>query len=282
MTFSRSHIGAFCTAALLAAVTACSSSSSSTAPATVKIDGSTALQPLVEQAAADYSAKHPEVKIVVNGGGSAKGIFDASNHSVDIGDSDVEAALPALVDHPVAVNAFAVVTGPNAGVQTLSKAQIAKIFDKSVTNWKQLGGHDQAIVLINRPLGSGTRKVFSMYFLGGREPNNGGSTLDSSTDVAQKVKNTAGAVSYVALSYANRYNVPVIHVDGVAPTVDNIRNRSYAFWAYEHMYTTANSSPAADAFIDYLRSDDGVIDRLGFIAIKDVAKASLSTPSTTQ
>lgn len=282
MTFSRSLIGAFLAAAILASAAGCSSSSSSNAPATIKIDGSTALQPLVEQAAADYSAKHPEVKIVVNGGGSAKGIFDASNHSVDIGNSDVDAALPALVDHAVAVNAFAVVVGPNTGVQTLSKAQIAKIFDKAVTNWKQLGGHDQVIVLINRPLGSGTRKVFSTYFLGGREPDTGAMTLESSTQVAQKVKNTPGAVSYVALSYANRFNVPVVSVNGVAPTVDNIRNRSYAFWAYEHMYTTAKSSPAADAFIDYLRSDDGVIDRLGFIAIKDVAKASLSSPSTTQ
>lgn len=280
MTLSRLVIAAFSTLSLSATLTACSGGSNSGNPqSSLTIDGSTALQPLVTQAAADYMAKHPDVKIDVRGGGSAKGIFDASNHSVDVGDSDVDAAVPDLIDHPVAVAAFTIVHGPNTGVESLSKEQVAKIFNKSYTNWKQLGGHDQAIVLFNRPLGSGTRKVFATFFLDGHEPNNGAAALESSGDVAQKVKNTPGALSYVVMSYAQKFNVPVIKIGGVAPSIANIRNKTYGFWAYEHMYTSPKSSPAAEAFIDYVKSDDGAIDRLGFIAIKDVANADLTTPS---
>lgn len=263
---------------VLCAIVACSGNAGN-APTTLTVDGSTALQPLVTQAAADYAAKHPEVTIDVKGGGSAKGIFDVSSHSVDIGDSDVDAAAADLTDHQVAVVAFAVVHGPNAGVESLTIPQIASIFNGKVTNWKQLGGHDQPIAVVNRPLGSGTRRVFSTVFMGGREPSNVGTIIDSSEQVSAKVKNTAGAVSYVGLSYATKYNLPMIAVGGVVASIPNIRNRSYGFWSYEHMYTTAKSSPAAEAFIDYVRSDDAIIDKLGFIAIKDVAKSAIAAPS---
>ncbi|MBV8723622.1 MAG: substrate-binding domain-containing protein, partial [Candidatus Eremiobacteraeota bacterium] len=166
-----------------------------------------------------------------------------------------------------------------SGVELLTKDQIAKIFEKGFTNWEQLGGHDQAIVLFNRPLGSGTRKVFSTFFLSGREPENGAAVLETSDQVAQKVKNTPGALSYVALSYASKFNVPVVAIGGVTPSLANIGNKSYGFWTYEHMYTSSKSSPAAESFIDYVKSDDGAIDRLGFIAIKDVAKSGATGAS---
>jgi phosphate transport system substrate-binding protein len=275
----RPLIVAFTCSAATLALSACSGSSGGPSQTTVTVDGSTALQPLVTQAAIDYMAKHPDVKIDIKGGGSAKGIFDASAHSVDIGDSDVDAAVPDLTDHQVAVAAFAIVSGPNTGVKSLSTSQISEIFTGKVTNWSQVGGRDQKIAVFNRPLGSGTRKVFSTVFLGGREPDNKGEILQTSEAVAQKVKNTPGSISYVALSYATKFNVPPVDVAGVTPSVANIHAKKYPFWSYEHMYTTSKSSPAAGAFIDYVRSDDGAIDSLGFIAIKDVARLASSAPS---
>jgi len=268
----------FICGALAVTIAGCGGGGGSSSQATVTVDGSTALQPLVTQAATDYMAKHPDVKIDIKGGGSAKGIFDVSSHSVDIGDSDVDAAVPDLMDHQVAVNAFAVIAGPNTGVKSLTKAQIADVFAGKVTNWSQVGGHDQKVTIINRPLGSGTRKVFSNYFLAGREPDNKGQVVESSEQVAQKVKNTPGAISYVGMSYATKFNVQSVAVDGATPSVANIHAKKYGFWSYEHMYTTSKSNPAAEAFIDYVRTDDAVIDQLGFIAIKDVASLSSAEP----
>jgi phosphate transport system substrate-binding protein len=256
----------------MVAFVACSSSASSQTAATIKVDGSTALQPLVAQAAADYMAKNPGVTIDVAGGGSAKGIFDASNHTVDIGDSDVPASSMDLSDHEVAVAAFAVVTGPNTGVTSLTKAQIASIFSGAVKNWKALGGHDQPVFVVNRALGSGTRRVFTTYMMAGKEPAQIGTSIDTSEEVAKAVKNQAGAISYVSLSFAQKYTMPTVAIAGIAPSIAHIRSGQYGFWSYEHMYTGKQSSPATEAFIASVKDDNAAIDQLGFVALKDLAK----------
>lgn len=269
MTISRS-LSSFIIVAVLAA---CSQSSSSQA-STITASGSTALQPLVEQAAQDYMASHPNLKIDVSGGGSGQGIKDVASGAVDIGDSDVDASVANLDDHQVAVIAFAVVVGPNVGIDSLSRSQIADVFNGKIANWKQVGGHDQPVVLIFRKPGSGTRHVFSSYFLGGAESKGNGTVEDSSQKVAQRVKNTAGAISYVGYSYARQYNVPIMRIDGVEPSIANVKNHSYGFWSYEHMYTATNPSAAIEGFIEFVKNDDAVLDKLGFFAIKDVAEVA--------
>jgi phosphate transport system substrate-binding protein len=254
-----------------AAVAACGTASGS--KTTITVAGSTALQPLVEAAAAEYMAAHPGVQVEVDGGGSGKGVFEVTNHTVDIGDSDVPAKAPELDDHQVATVAFALVHGPNVGVESLTKAQIAGIFSHAYTNWKQVGGHDQAILVVNRPLGSGTRQSFTTLIMDGKEPAQVGAVVDSSEALAKGVKNQAGAIGYVAASYAAKFTAPIIAIAGARPTIADIRNGTYRFWTYEHMYTSSQSSPESQDFIKYVQSDDGAIDRLGFIAIKDVAKA---------
>ncbi|MDP9111781.1 MAG: substrate-binding domain-containing protein, partial [Candidatus Eremiobacteraeota bacterium] len=191
-------------AALAASLAGCggSSTSTSTSGATsgsLKVAGSTALLPLIKQASADYQAAHSDVKISVSGGGSRVGITQAAQGVIDIGDSDIPpAGEPSLVDHHVAVVTFGVVTHPAAGVKNLSLAQIRGIFSGTVKNWKEVGGSDQAITIVNRPRSSGTRAVFVAKLMGGTQPSAAGLTQDSSGTVATIVAQTPGAVSYVS------------------------------------------------------------------------------------
>ena len=143
---------------------ASSSSSSSSAPAKqskILAVGSTALQPLVEQAAKQYQTDNPKAEITVQGGGSGAGLSQVAAGSVTIGNSDIFAQekkdLKAddLVDHQVAVVAIAPVVNKDAGVKNISTQQLIDIFQGKITNWKDVGGKDQQIVLINRAQGSG-------------------------------------------------------------------------------------------------------------------------------
>ena len=233
----------------------------------VTVSGSSALLPLAKDAAQKFKAKNDQVSITLNAGGSGTGLKQVSEGSVDIGNSDVfakeklpEAKVAELVDHKVAVTVMAPVVSKEIGtnVKSLTKAQLQDIFTGKVTNWKDVGGPDEAVVLITRPSTSGTRALFTKYALDGKEElaNKSMETDDSGT-LVQTVSQTKGAIGYLALSYLmNNNTVTPLAIDGVEPTLDNVYNGKYPVWGYEHMYTKGEATGAVKAFIDFIMSKD--------------------------
>ena len=230
--------------------------------------GSTALLPLVKQSASDYSTKHPDVKINVSGGGSFVGIAQASSGAADMGDSDVLAPGNAgLTDHRVAVVGFAIAANPSAGVENLSPKQIRDVFSGRVTNWNQVGGKDQQIVVINRPRTSGTRFVFNATIMGTSKISETGLTEDSSGAVITMVSTTPGSVTYVSRGYAAGKPVTVLKIGGVAPTDEAIQTGKYPVWSYEHIFTKGQSKPEVEAFINYIATSTDTLEKLGYIPL---------------
>jgi phosphate transport system substrate-binding protein len=237
-------------------------------PGNISVAGSTAMLPLVKQAAVEYQAKHGNVKISVAGGGSRVGITQVAQKGVDIGNSDIPAAnQPSLVDHQVAVVTFGIAVNPKSGVKILTTQQIRRIFSGAVTNFKQVGGADQQITLINRPRSSGTRAVFVQKILGGKEPTESGLTQDSSGTVATMVAQTPGAISYVAMSYIKPGQQAAVSIDGVAPTDANVSGGKYPYWSYEHMLTNGQPSAQVADFINYVKTDNALLKQLGFMPV---------------
>jgi phosphate transport system substrate-binding protein len=233
--------------------------------------GSTALLPLVKQSAVEYEAMHPDIKISVSGGGSFVGIDQTAAGTIDLGDSDVIAPGSAgLTDHKVAVVGFGIIVNPSADVSNLSPGQIRDIFAGRVYDWKQVGGADQAIVVINRTTSSGTRNVFNTTVMGVSKIAEGGLTVDSSGSVVTTVATTPGSISYVALGYTKDKPVTVVKVNGVAPTADTIRTGKYPIWSYEHIFTKGSGNAAAEAFIKYIENNHNAIDSLGFISVSSM------------
>ncbi len=255
-------------ALLLAACGSSQSGSSGTAgnPGSISISGSTALLPLVKQAAVDYQSAHANVKISVAGGGSRVGITQAAQRAVDIGDSDIPAqGEPSLVDHRVAVVTFGIIVNPQTGVKNLSTAQLRGIFSGKITNWGQAGGRGGPITVINRPRSSGTRAVLVQNILGGHEPSESGLTQDSSGTVAATVAQTPGAISYVGMAYVKPGAQIAISIDGVAPADANVLSGRYKYWSFEHMYTNGQPSAQVAGFIQYVTNDNALLGRLKFI-----------------
>ncbi|MBV9150137.1 MAG: phosphate ABC transporter substrate-binding protein [Candidatus Eremiobacteraeota bacterium] len=238
------------------------------------IAGSTALLPLVKESAQSYQSSHSSVKISVSGGGSYVGISQAMSKSVDIGDSDVLApGNSGLRDHKVAVVGFSVVVNPATGVTALSKKQIRDIFSGRVTNWKDVGGKDVAITVINRPRSSGTRAVFNATLMGASKIAEGGQVEDSSGQVVTTVGTLPGAVSYVAFAYAKGKNVNMVKIDHVAASDDNVQSGRYPFWSYEHMFTHSGSPREAEDFIGYVSRNKDTLEKLGYIPISNMKVA---------
>jgi phosphate transport system substrate-binding protein len=239
-----------------------SSSTASALSGSINISGSSALQPLVQAAADSYKATNPNVSITVNAGGSGTGLQNVSDKTVDIGNSDVFAQeklskdkASALTDHIVCVVGVAAVTNPQVGVESVTKQQLVDIFTGKTTNWKQVGGKDQKIVIINRPKSSGTRSLFKKYALDGKDETTGHAlTEDNSGTLKQNVAQTPGSIAYLALSYLSGDTVKALSVDGVKPTYDNIYSGKYGIWGYEHMYTNGEAAGAVKSFLDYMKS----------------------------
>ncbi|MGB9678666.1 MAG: phosphate ABC transporter substrate-binding protein [Thermoanaerobacteraceae bacterium] len=241
---------------------------------TVVAVGSTALQPLAEEAAKLFMQKYPNVTVTVQGGGSGTGLTQVSQGGADIGDSDIFAEeksgidAKALVDHKVAVVGFGVVVNKDVTVDSLNQQQLIDIFTGKITNWKDVGGQDEKIVIINRPASSGTRATFKKVVLKGQEEAQGiALTEDSSGAVKKAVADTKGAISYLGFAYLDN-TVKTLKYDGVEATAQNIIDGKYPIWSYEHMYTKGEPTGAVKAFLDFMMSDEvqkGPLVKLGFI-----------------
>ncbi len=228
------------------------------------MDGSSALAPLAQLAADDLKKTNPKISITVSAGGSGQGLKDVLAKTVDIGNSDVFAAekltsgADKLVDHQVCIIGVAAVVNQSVTVKNVTTDQLVQIFTGKVTNWNQVGGKDQKIVLINRPTSSGTRALFKKYALKGQTEASGKAlSQDDSGILAQMVAQTPGAIGYLALSYTTgKSDLNLLSIDGNAPTYDNIYAGKYNVWGYEHMYTNGEATGLAKTFIDYIKSSD--------------------------
>ena len=240
-------------------------SSTASVSGSITGSGSSALLPLAKDAAEKFKELHPEVSITLNGGGSGTGLKQVADGSVDIGNSDVaaetkldKAVAEGLVDHKVCVVTMAPVVNKDIAstVKSLTKQQLTDIFTAKITNWKEVGGPNEEIVLITRPSTSGTRALFKEFALGGaEEASNKSLETDDSGTLLQSIKDNKGAIGYVALSYlVNNKDVATVAIDGVEPTLENTYNGKYPVWGYEHMYTKGEAKDAVKAFLDFIMS----------------------------
>ncbi|ASZ06957.1 MULTISPECIES: phosphate ABC transporter substrate-binding protein PstS family protein [Enterococcus] len=239
--------------------------------------GSSALQPLVETVAESYQTENPGKFVNVQGGGSGTGLSQVQSGAVDIGNSDLFAEeksgidAKALVDHKVAVVGITPIVNKKVGVSAISMEELKKLFTGEIKNWKELGGKDQAVVILNRASGSGTRSTFEKWVLDGESAIQA-QEQDSSGMVRQIVADTPGAISYVAFSYVTD-EVATLKIDGVEPTDENVTTNEWTIWAYEHMYTKGKPTELTDEFLAYILSDEiqnNIVGELGYIPVSQM------------
>jgi phosphate transport system substrate-binding protein len=232
---------------------------------TVRSSGSSALQPLVNAAKEQFEIQNRSISIEVSAGGSRKGLADVASGAVHIGNSDIFAPEDMksahLVDHKVAAVAFAAMANKgsfNATISALTIDQLAKVFTGAFKDWKEVGGTSQPIVVINRAPGSGTRTVFGNVVLGGDRFVEA-ATEDNSGALVAKLRQTKGAISYLAFSFQDDALLTIslkTEAGIVAPTADNVASGKWPIWSYEHMYTKGDPTGAARRFLDFVLSSD--------------------------
>ncbi|MDD6211932.1 MAG: phosphate ABC transporter substrate-binding protein [Clostridiales bacterium] len=240
----------------------------------IAMAGSTSMEKLANAVAEEFQAAYTGVTVTAEFNGSSAGIEALLNGSVDIGNSsrslsDDEKAAGA-VENIVAIDGIAVVTDTSNTAADLTKEQLAQIYTGEIQNWSEVGGADEAIVVVGRESGSGTRDAFE-EILGVKDECQYANELDSTGAVMAKVASTAGAIGYVSLDVLDD-SVKTLSLDGVEPTVDTIKEGSYFLQRPFVMATKGEISEqneAVQALFSWIQSDEGkaVVNSVGLITV---------------
>lgn len=223
------------------------------------IEGSTSTQKIFQELIDTYTAKNPKVEIEYTGDGSGAGIKAAIGGTTDIGTSSRaikdEEKSQGLEVYQFAEDAIAIIVNPANQVKDLTKEQIAKIYTKEITNWKDVGGSDATIVVTARDAASGTREAFETIF-DMKDKVKADQESASTGEVKTVVAQNPNAIGYISLAYSDN-TVKNIVIDGMVASTDNVKNGSYTIKRPFVMVTKGKPEELEQAFIDYIFSDEG-------------------------
>ncbi|HHV09235.1 MAG TPA: phosphate ABC transporter substrate-binding protein [Clostridiales bacterium] len=241
----------------------------------ITLAGSTSMEKIANAAAEAFMEKYPDVIVTPQFTGSSAGIEALLAGTVDIGNSsrnlkDTEISSGA-VENIVAIDGIAVITDKSNAVADLTKDQLVQIFTGAITNWSELGGNSQPIVVIGREAGSGTRGAFE-ELLEIEDACKYSNEINSTGGVMAKVASTPGAIGYVSLDVVDD-SVGAMKLDGVEPTEENIKAGSYLLSRPFVMATKgaiADQKELVQAFLNYMLSAEGqeLVKSVGLITVE--------------
>ena len=241
----------------------------------ISMVGSTSMEKLANALSEAFMEEYPDVTVTAEFVGSGAGIEAVTNGTADIGNSsrslkDEEKAA-GVVENVVAIDGIAVCVDPANEVADLTKEQLTNIYNGTVTNWKEVGGADEPIIVIGREAGSGTRGAFE-ELVDLKDACKYANELDSTGAVIAKVASTPGAIGYASLDALDD-SVKALSLEGVEATAENIKAGNYFLSRPFVMATKGEISEQNDlvqAWFDFVLGDEGqqIASEVGLITVK--------------
>lgn len=247
----------------------CTTSNSSNV---ISTDGSTSMEKLIGYLSEGYMEENNGIKVTYNPTGSGSGIKAVQSESCNIGLSSRELKdeeKSDLESVAVAIDGIAMIVNPENPIGNLSIEQISALFKGEITNWKDLGGENAAVVLIGREAASGTRDGFESI-TDTVDKCKYSQELTSTGDVIQTVSSNPNAIGYASLA-SIKDNVKVLSVEDIYPSKETIQSGKYKLQRNFLFVIKKNAelSDAAKDFFIYVTSGnaDELIEKAGAIPV---------------
>jgi len=246
----------------------------------VTISGSSTVMPLAEAAAEVFNAEQHEYVVSVTAGGTGAGILGIVERKYDIAmasraltEEEKQRSGDNFQEFAVALDGISLAVSDEiylAGVRSLSREQVRKIYSGDITNWKRVGGPDEEIYVIAREEGSGTRYDFNEAVLGSRVAETPGvdTVANGGAEVKTAISGSDRAIGYLGFNYLGG-GVRAIAFDGIMPNYENIKLDIYEMQRHLYFYTFGDPTPGAREFIDFVQGPEGqkIAAEEGFIPI---------------
>ena len=249
-----------------------------------KIKGSDTVLPLTQKEAEVYMKKNPNTSIMVTGGGSGVGISALMSNTTDIAQASRSLKLDekmklndagkAFKETIIAYDALAVIVNPANKVTKLTREQLEGIFTGKITNWKQVGGDDNKIVVYSRETSSGTYEFFKEHVLNKKNYATSALLMPATGAIVQSISQTKGAIGYVGLAYIEK-TVKAIDVSYdkgktfVTPNVANAKSKKYPITRPLYYYYLAKTEKTISPFVKFVLSAEGqkLVQEEGYVPI---------------
>jgi phosphate transport system substrate-binding protein len=244
----------------------------------IQIKGSDTMVNLGQAWAEKYMETNPTDFVAVTGGGSGTGLSSLISGTCDIAMSsrnikEKEIALAKQKginpnEIKLALDGLAVVVNPNNPVSKLTIDQLAGIFTGRITNWKEVGGNDEKIVILSREVSSGTHVYFKEHVLRKNDPNSteefapNALMLSSSQAIADEVAGNSAAIGYYGMGYISKKQKPLAIAkdeksEYETPTIENVINGKYPISRPLFVYTNGTPEGLVKKFVDFCLSKEG-------------------------
>jgi phosphate transport system substrate-binding protein len=235
--------------------------------------GSTTLQPLAHKLGESFTEQYPDIELDIAAGGSTVGIKAIHDGTVDIGMASrslKHEEAEGIEQHQVAVDVIALVVHTSNPVDDLGQDQLRDIYMGRITNWREVGGEDESILVIARGKNSGTRGAFDEIVLDKEEP--AAPNLKEAVtagDMAAMVADNPNSIGYVGFGNLEP-DIKMIAIDGVIPYEETARDGSYALTRPLLFLTGPLTQPLASRFTDFALSDEGqqIVINSGWVPAK--------------
>lgn len=290
-TGARGRAAWVATALVVLAACGRSDSASGGAGTTLKVSGSTTVNPIAVGAA--EALRKEGLRITVDSqGGSAGGIAQLGRGQVDVAMSSKPLSAEdrsrfAGVDFvatEVGQDAVGIVVRREVyerGVRNLTRDQARAVFEGRVTNWRQVGGPDLGVFVYDKEPGRGTREQLDAYLYGpdATPPpppdSDTFAVVGGNEETRAKLVSTPGSVAPLSTSFIEgRRELAAVSLDGVEPTAANVGSGRYPMARPLFLVTDGPPSGATKRFVDFVLSGRGqaLVREYGFLTRADLGR----------
>lgn len=236
---------AWITAAVaLVLATGCKSEKSEQAASKLTLSGASTLAPLVSEVAKRFEKKNPGTRVDVQMGGSSRGVLDARQGLVDIGmvSRDLKPDESDLDAHPVARDGICIIVHQTNPVASLTDEQIVSIFTGKITNWKDVGGADKPIVVVNKAEGRSTLDLFLHHFKLKNSDIKAQVVIGDNQQGIKTVETSPESIGYVSIGaaeFAAKHGeaLKLLPMAGVTASLENLHNGTFPLARTLHLVT---------------------------------------------